>query len=100
MDEDFFKIQLKIVDKYYPYSCKRSEEGCVRKAATNLTEKYLRYSSYYSKADFKREDLLILAGFHFSLAVLENEKKEDMSPLFDKIEQLNKELEEFIHSLK
>ncbi|MDR2409289.1 MAG: cell division protein ZapA [Bacteroidales bacterium] len=100
MDEDFFKIQLKIVDKYYPYVCKRSEEGNVRKAATNLTEKYLRYSSYYSKANFEKSDLLTLIGFHFSLEVLENEKKEDLSPLFDRIERLNKEMEEFIHSLK
>jgi cell division protein ZapA len=99
MDEDFFKIQLKIIDKYYPYICKRSEEGSVRKAATNLTEKYLRYSSYYSKANFERNDLLTLAGFHFSLEVLENEKKEDLSPLFDKIEQLNKELEDFLSIL-
>jgi cell division protein ZapA len=98
MDEDFFKIQLKIVDKYYPYSCKRSEEGKVRKAATNLTEKYLQYSSYYSKADFEKNDLLTLAGFHFSLIALENEKREDMSPVFNKIEQLSRTVEEYIRA--
>ncbi|GHS99447.1 hypothetical protein FACS189421_09930 [Bacteroidia bacterium] len=100
MDEDFFKIQLKLVDKYYPYICKRSEEGSVRKAATNLTEKYLRYSSYYSKANFEKNDLLTLVGFHFSLGTLENEKREDMSPVFNKIEQLTEKLEEYIQSFQ
>jgi cell division protein ZapA len=99
MNIDFFRITLKILDKHYPYNCKeRSEEGILRKAATNLTEKYLQYSSYYSEANFERNDLLALVAFHFSFEVLENEKKEDMTPLFDKIEQLNKEMEEFIHS--
>jgi cell division protein ZapA len=101
MDKDFFRITLKILDKHYPYSCKeRSDEGILRKAATNLTEKYLQYSSYYSNANFERNDLLALVGFHFSFEVLENEKKKDATPLFDKIEQLNKELDEFIRSFE
>jgi cell division protein ZapA len=100
MDEDFFKIQLKLVDKYYPYVCKRSDEGEVRKAATNLTAKYLHYSSYYSNANFEKTDLLTLTGFHFSLAALENDMREDMSPMFKKIEQLNKKLEDYIQSFQ
>jgi cell division protein ZapA len=100
MDEDFFKIQLRILDKTYPFRCKRSEEGNVRKAATNLTEQYLHYSSYYSKANFEKNDLLTLVGFHFSLESLGNEKREDMSPVFNKIEQLTEKLEEYIQSFK
>lgn len=97
MDENF-KIQLKIANKYYPYICKRSEEGKLRKAATNLNDKILKYSSYYSQANFESNDLLALAGFHFSLETLEKGNREDMSPLFGKIEVLNKELEEYIKS--
>jgi len=97
MDENF-KIQLKLANKYYPYICKRSEEGIIRKAATNLNTKILKYSSYYSKANFELNDLLTLVGFHFSLEALGNENREDMSPLFDKIDELNKELEEYIKS--
>ncbi|MDR2844193.1 MAG: cell division protein ZapA [Candidatus Symbiothrix sp.] len=98
MDEDFFKIQLKLVDKHFPYTCKRSEEANLRKAATNLTDKYMEYSSYYSQADFEQKDLLKLVGFHFSLELLEDNQKEDMSPLVNKIEQLNKELEIYLQS--
>ena len=100
MDGNFFKIQLKLVDKYYPYKCKRTEEGTVRKAAKNLTEKYLRYSTHYSNANFERNDLLTLVGFHFSLATLVNEAKEDMSPMLNKIEQLNNELEQYLQSFR
>ena len=99
MDEDF-KIQLKLANKYYPYTCKRSDEGRLRKAATNLNNRILKYSSHYSNANFELNDLLTLAGFQFSLEALEKEQKEDISPLFDKIEQLNKELEEYINSFR
>lgn len=98
--DDNFKIQLKLANKYYPYNCKRSEEGKIRRAATNLNNRILKYSSYYSNANFELSDLLTLAGFQFSLEVLEKEQKEDISPLFNKIEQLNKELEEYLNSLK
>ena len=94
--DDEFKIQLKLADKYYPYTCKRSEEGVLRKAATNLNHRILKYSSYYSNANFELTDLLTLAGFQFSLEVLKSENKEDVTPLFDKIEQLNNELDEYL----
>ncbi|MCL1936952.1 MAG: cell division protein ZapA [Candidatus Azobacteroides sp.] len=100
MDENF-KIQLKLGGKYYPYKCKRrSDEGMVRKAASNLSKKIDQYALHYSKTNFDVHDILTLVGFHFSLEVLENEKREDMSPLFNKIDQLNQELEEYIKSFK
>lgn len=99
MDENF-KIQLKLANKYYPYNCKRSEERILRRAATNLNSRILKYSSFYSKANFELIDLLTLAGFQFSLENISREEQEDMTPLFDKIEQLSKELEEYINSSK
>jgi cell division protein ZapA len=94
VEEDFFKIQLKLLDKYYPYTCKRSEEEDIRKAAANLTEKFLTYSSRYTSLE--KVDLLTLIGFHFALEVLNNKNQQDKSPIFNKIEQLNKELEEYM----
>jgi cell division protein ZapA len=97
MDETF-KIQLKLVDKYFPYTCKRSDEGKVRKAATNLTDRYLQYSSHFANRGFLSEDLLKIIGFHFSLELEGRNNKEDLSPFVNKIEQLSKELEECIQS--
>lgn len=93
MDKIYLKIQLKLLDKYYPYTCKRSEEEKIRKAALSLTEKFLAYSSHYTSLE--KDDLLTLIGFHFALEVLTNENKQDKTPIFDKIEQLNKELEKY-----
>jgi cell division protein ZapA len=98
MQDEDFKIRLELANnKYYPYRCKRSEEGIVRKAATKLRNKFLDYNSYYSRANFDASDILTLVGFHFSCELLKNETSGSL--LFDKIEQLNKELEEYIKSL-
>ena len=101
MEESFNNpIQLKIVDKHFPYhSCKRKDEQNLRKAATNVTKKYMDYSSYYSDAGFPMADLLKLVAFHFSLELLEDTQREDMTPFIGKIEQLNTELEKYIQTL-
>jgi cell division protein ZapA len=93
---DEFQIQLKIADKYYPLNCRRSEEGIIRKAATNVNDKLLKYSTAYSKANFEMKDLLALVAFHVSLENLTVKKNEDLSPLFDKLGQLNEELDEYL----
>jgi len=97
MDE-YFSIQLKIVDKHFPYSCKRKDEYNLRKAATNVTDKYMAYSSYYSGAKFPMADLLKLVAFHFSLELQEDKQQADMTPVIGKIEQLNAKLEQYIQT--
>ena len=101
MEDEYFPnpIQLKIVDKHFPYSCKRKDEKNLRKAATNVTDKYLAYSSYYSGAKIPMDDLLKLVAFHFSLKLQENKQREDMAPFIGKIKQLNAELEQYIQAL-
>jgi cell division protein ZapA len=98
MDQEYFSIQLKIVDKHFPYTCKRKDEQILRKAATNVTNKYMAYSSEYSGAEFSMMDLLKLVAFHFSLESLEDIQREDMTPFVRKIEQLNTDLERYLQS--
>jgi cell division protein ZapA len=94
---DEFQIQLKIADQYYPLNCKRSEEGIIRKAASYINEKLLpEYRSFYSKADLDMKDFLAFVAFQVSLENLCVQKNEDLSPLFNKVAQLNKELEEYL----
>ncbi|MDH8701096.1 cell division protein ZapA (FtsZ GTPase activity inhibitor) [Dysgonomonadaceae bacterium PH5-43] len=99
MDEKF-KIQLKLADKYFPYVCRRSEEEVLRKAAASFNERILKYSTHYANEEFTLKDSLVLAGFQFSLEVLKKERKEDISPLFNRLEMLNGELEEYLNSFK
>lgn len=95
-DSDFFKIQLYVAQKHYPLNCKRSEEGLFRRAAKNINDKILKYSSAFPGVTLELKDLLAMTAIHFSASSLRVKQQKDMSPLFDKIEVLNKELEEYL----
>ncbi|GHV10171.1 hypothetical protein FACS1894162_2960 [Bacteroidia bacterium] len=100
MDEPVFKIQLRLLDKVYPYFCKRTEEGKIRAAATNLTKMYMQYSSHYAGAEFEKSDLIALAGFHFSLKTMDENNREDVSPMFQTLERLNQQLGDYLQSVE
>jgi cell division protein ZapA len=95
-DNDEFKIQLRVTDKVYPIYCKRSEEWLFRKAATHINEMIFNYSSRFSGAKLELKDLLAMVAIHFSAETLILKQKEDTSPLFDRLEALDKELEEYL----
>lgn len=94
---DEFKIQLKVADKYYPLTCKRGkEEELIRKAARNINDKILKWSSTYPEAKLSIKDLLVMAALEISLDSVTAQRNEDVIPLFDKIELLNEELKEYL----
>ena len=95
---DEFKIQLKVAGKHYPLYCKRSEEWIYRRSATLINDKILKYSTAFAEAKLELKDLLVMVALQSSAENIRRENKEDVSPLFDKIEELNKELEEYFRS--
>jgi cell division protein ZapA len=95
-DDNLFKIQLKVAQRTYPLICKRSEEGLFRKAARDINEKILRYGSVFPAAKLELKDLLAMVAIHISANNLKMEQNKDTSPLFDRIEALDKELEEYL----
>ena len=99
-DNDKFKIQLRVADKVYPISCKRSEEGIFRKAATAINDKMLQYSSLFSGTEFEVKDFLAMAAVHISAQNLLMKQKEDKSLLLERIEILDKELEEYLQAIQ
>jgi cell division protein ZapA len=96
-NDEFFKIQLYVAEKHYPLNCKRSDEGLLRKAATNINNKILKYSSAFPGAKLELKDLLAMVAIHISAENLKMKLNKDTSPLFDKIEALDKELEEYLN---
>ncbi|MDR2622308.1 MAG: cell division protein ZapA [Dysgonamonadaceae bacterium] len=96
MPTEFFKIQLYVAEKHYPLNCKRVEEGIYRKAATNINEKIIKYSSAFPAAELGLRDLLAMAAIDISAENLKIKQIQDVSPVFDKIEALDKELEEYL----
>ena len=95
---DEFKIQLKVAGKNYPLYCKRSEEEIFRKAARLINDKIIKYSNAFADAKLEMRDLLVMASLQSFADNVRKGKAEDVSPLMDKIEDLNKELEEYLRS--
>lgn len=95
---DYFVIQLNIADKIYKLRCKRSEEAVMRKAAKQVNEMILRYRAAFPGPDLDLKDVLAMVACQLSTANLKKENVEDISPVFDKLEDLNQELEDFLKS--
>lgn len=96
MADEYFKIQLYVAEKHYPLTCKRTDEGIYRKAATTINEKIIKYSSTFPAAKLGLKDLLSMAAIDISAENMRNKQQKDISPVFDKIEALDKELEEYL----
>jgi cell division protein ZapA len=92
---DELRIQVSIGGKFYPLHCKRSEEQLYRVAARQINDKILQYQSAYNKG-MEVSDLLAMVALHFSLSTVKTEKNEDIEPVFEKLNELNSGLEDFI----
>jgi hypothetical protein len=99
MNEDVFKIQLEIHGKYYPYVCKRIDEGKIRKVARSFTKLCMDYRNHYEKSGMQDQDAVVLAGFQCALRLAEQENREDISPVFRTVEHLNRRMEEYLQSV-
>jgi cell division protein ZapA len=99
-NNDEFKIQLRVADKVYPILCKRSEEGLFRKAATAINDKILQYSSRFSGTKLELKDLLTMVAIHISAENLLLKQKDDKSPMLERIELLDKEVEEYLQTIQ
>lgn len=97
---DEFIIQLNIADKVYKLRCKRSEEALARKAARQINDKILQYRRVFTGPELELKDLLAMVAYQLSLTNLKMENSGDTSPVFDKLEELNLELEDYLRSNK
>lgn len=95
---DEFVIQVNIAGKYYKLHCKRSEEYLYRKAAKQINDKILQYEATFPDAGLELKDLLAMVAFQLSLGDVKMEDKEDVSPVFKKLDELNLDVEKFIIS--
>ena len=94
MDDDIFRIQLKIDEKTYPIFCKRSEEKFFRDAATLINKNLISYRNKYQGVEEK--DLIVFIACHNTAVLKELQDQQNETPAYDKIARLNAELESFI----
>ena len=94
MDEKF-TIRVNVADRYYPLKIDRLDEEKIRKAARMINEKVLQYKQRY--ADKDSQDFLAMAALQFVVKLIDCEKNADISPLLEDIQELNRELEEYLN---
>jgi cell division protein ZapA len=93
--EDKLSIKVNVADRYYPLKIERKDEEKIRKAARLINDKVLQYKQRYLDKD--TQDFLAMAALQFVTRVIEMEERIDISPLEQKLQDLNEELEEYLN---
>jgi cell division protein ZapA len=92
--DDKLSIKVNVADRYYPLKIERKDEEKIRKAARLINEKVLQYKQRYLDKD--AQDFLAMAALQFVTRVIEMEDRLDVSPIEQKLQDLNEELEEYL----
>lgn len=92
--DDKLSIKVNVADRYYPLKIERRDEEKIRKAARLINEKVLQYKQRYLDKDV--QDFLAMAALQFVTRIIEVEDKTDVSPMEQKLQELNEELEEYL----
>jgi cell division protein ZapA (FtsZ GTPase activity inhibitor) len=92
--DDKLSIKVNVADRYYPLKIERKDEEKIRKAARLINEKVLQYKQRYLDKDV--QDFLAMAALQFVTRIIEVEDKTDVSPMEQKLQDLNEELEEYL----
>jgi len=93
--EDRLSIRVNVADRYYPLKIERKDEEKIRRAARMINEKVLQYKQRYTDKDV--QDFLAMAALQFVIKVIDSEKNDDISPVFDGVKEIISELNEYIN---
>jgi cell division protein ZapA len=98
MEDNKLIINISIGERMYPISIERSDtrrEELIRKASQSINDTLLQYKKrgYKNKDD---QDYLAMTVIMFAVKLLENESKEDISPIINELKKVNFELEEVL----
>lgn len=94
MEDNKLSINLNLVDRYYPLRIDLKEEEKIRKAAKLINDKVMQYKQKYSDKD--TQDFLAMAALQYVSKVLELESKQDSKPIINELQELEKELEDYL----
>ncbi len=92
--DDKLTIKVNVADRYYPLKISRNDEEKIRNAAKRINEKILQYKQRYSDND--NQDFLAMAALQYVVQVIDSEQKKDITPIMNELEQLDRELEEYL----
>jgi len=98
MEDNKLIININIGERMYPISIERGDtrrEELIRKASQSINDTLFQYKKrgYKNKDD---QDYLAMTVIMFAVKLLENESKEDISPIINELKKVNFELEEVL----
>ncbi len=93
MEEDKFRIVVKIANREYPMTIKRSEEEKIRRAARQISDMVFSYRKQYL-AD--TSDYLAMAALQTAIRSIEGESMLEMAPVVEGLEKWEAELDKFL----
>lgn len=89
--EDKFSIRVNVADRYYPLRIDRKDEERIRKAAKLINDKLMQYKQRYTDKDL--QDFLAMVALQYVIKLLEQENKNDTTPILDVVKELNDKLD-------
>jgi hypothetical protein len=97
--DDKLKITINIGERIYPIGIQRNDterEELIRKAAGLINDSLISFKqkAYKNKDD---QDYLAMTALKYAVLALENDGKEDITPLIDDLKKINYSLEEAIN---
>ena len=91
-NSDVFTINILLNGVRMPLKIRREDEEIYRNAE-KIVNKYLeQYRTQFSQRSM--EEILTLVAFQVAVVLAKQNKNQDINPLAEKIEELNKELKE------
>ena len=93
-NSDIFTINILLNGVRMPLRVRREDEEIYRNAE-KIVNKYLeQYREQFSQRSM--EEILTLVAYQLAVIVSKQETNQDISPLAEKVEQLNKELKKLL----
>ncbi|MDR2009586.1 MAG: cell division protein ZapA [Bacteroidales bacterium] len=98
MDENKLIININIGERIYPISIDRQDskrEELLRKASDSINDTLLQFKKRgYKNKD--NQDYLAMTLIMYAVKLMENEEKEEISPIINELKKINFTLEEVI----
>jgi len=93
-EEDMFNINITVNGVRMPLHISREDEVIYRNAEKLFNRFFRQYSEVYSQRSM--EEILTLVAYQFAYIVSKQGMNQDVGPLAEKIQQLNKQLKELM----
>ena len=92
--DDLFEIKLMVGGTYYPLTIRRKDERLYREAARRINDKLNRYREHFPQ--LSEEKYYVMAAVHIAMVNIMLEDFNDTAPYKEKIQQLDKELDNIL----